>query len=118
MNSMLMKFLKDYSDTSVGTGQIALSDILSEEMLDRNSEVFMALYECLQANVLTVGWTPVRPIRLYYSTADTTVPYENAIAVSEAFGDDDVTLEKGMGVNHTMCCALWMLNVLKESYSD
>lgn len=118
MNSMLMKFLKDYSDSSVGAGQVALSDILSEEILDRNSEVFKALYQCLQANDLTVGWAPVRPIRLYYSTADTTVPYENAIAVSEAFGDDDVTLEKGMGVNHTMCCALWMLNVLMESYSN
>ena len=109
---------KIISKLSPGNVEIALSDILSTEMLDKDSDICMAFYECLGKNDLTSGWEPINPIRLYYSEADKTVPCDNAIAVLDAFGDDRVTLEKGPSFRHSISCAMWMLKLLGESYAD
>ncbi|MDO4755340.1 MAG: hypothetical protein Q4A54_03280, partial [Parabacteroides sp.] len=56
------------------------------------------------------------PIKLYYTKGDKIVPYENSIAVYEAFGSNKVTLEKSeQDVDHFTGCILWMLKVLQTS---
>lgn len=111
MNDMLVELLKDPSGTA-GIGELLLDDILSAELIDKDSAVCKALYECLEKNDLTQGWTPVRPMKLYYSEADKVVPCDNALAVYDAFGGDKVTLVKGLPLEHGTCCALWMLDVI------
>lgn len=113
MNSLMLKLLREPDD--LFGKELKLSDILSSEILDPQSEVYQALRECLDDNDLISGWIPVRPVRLYYSAEDKTVPYENSIAVSDAFGDSSVIIEEGFASDHTACCALWMFNVLNES---
>ena len=97
---------------------MAVSDILSADMLDKDSEICSAFYECLHKNDLTVGWEPIKPVRLYYSEIDQTVPFDNAIAVRDAFGDEIVTLDKGPSFSHSISCAMWMLKLLGESFAE
>ena len=92
-----------------------MSDILSEEILTKESELSRALYECLELNDLTKGWTPSHPIELFYSELDEIVPYENAMAVYNAFGDEFVKLTRSMiQTDHSIACALWMLDLISR----
>lgn len=98
-----------------GAGRLTLSDILSEEILTKESELSRALYECLELNDLTKGWTPSHPIELFYSELDEIVPYENAMAVYNAFGDEFVKLTRSLiQTDHSIACALWMLDLISR----
>lgn len=113
LNGMLVDFLRNPSGTpGLGADELLLEDILSPVLLDKDSEVCTALYKCLEMNDLTQGWAPQHPIRLYYSEVDKVVPCDNALAVYEAFGEEKVTLVKGLQMDHGSSCAMWMLDVL------
>lgn len=112
MNSLCIKHLKVSKAEDLYVSEILLEDILSPQLMDTGSEVCKALFECLRKNDLTSGWTPIHPMKLYYSTSDAVVPHENALDAFDAFGADKVTLTKGMPVDHGTCCALWMLDVM------
>lgn len=64
---------------------IYLKDMLSETVLDMNSELAKTFFQCLEKNDLTTGWTPTHEIRLYQSKGDDVVPYANAEKLKKAF---------------------------------
>ncbi len=90
----------------LGQEKISVKDMLSDSALNKNSAMTQALYECLDKNDLTTGWTPVHKINLYHSENDDIVPYSNAEAVANAFGDK-VDLSKSYWVGHVKTCAKW-----------
>lgn len=103
-----------YND-SLALDEIELSDILSEEMLDLESDMYKRLCQCLEKNELTLGWLPVRPIKLFYSKGDRIVTYNNSLAVLEAFGTDKVSVvEMTELAEHQQCCMSWMIKVMME----
>lgn len=115
LNELYFSLLKS-EDDGLTDGVIRIEDILSAELMDKESEICKALYKCLEKADLTTGWSPVSPVRLYYSASDSVVPAENTVAVLEAFGEDKVTLVKGLSMDHVVSCALWMLDVMKTNY--
>lgn len=118
LNDMLFSFLKpERGADGVSGDELELEAMLSAEILDKDSEVCKALYECLAINDLTKGWTPEHPVKLYYSTSDQVVPPENSQAVMDAFGDDIVTLVEGLPLNHVLNCAFWMIDIMNNNYT-
>lgn len=91
--------------------KINLKDILSDSILDRNSEIAKDFFLCLDKNDLTKGWTPVHEIRLYQSKGDEVVPYANAEKLKQAFPgkvkEERVFEKKG----HVGTCMCWMLSL-------
>ncbi|MBR5299995.1 MAG: hypothetical protein IKU36_07075 [Bacteroidales bacterium] len=112
MNRICIEHLKVTRNDDLYFSEILLEDILSQQLMDTDSEVCKALFECLRLNDLTSGWTPAHPIKLYYSEIDKVVPHENALDVLDAFGSKYVKLVKSMPLDHGTCCALWMLDVM------
>lgn len=116
LNRMCIDYFRtDMHSSGLAYDEISVNDILSEEIMDRNSEIFKAFYRCLEMNDLTTGWTPSHPVKLYYSETDSVVPFENSMAVRDAFGDGHVTLVKGLSFEHEISCALWMLDVMTQA---
>lgn len=116
LNDLYFSRLKSEQET-LSDQMLTLEDILSAETIDKDSQIGRALYECLEKNDLIEGWTPVRPVKLYCSDADSVVPVENSQAVLEAFGEDKVSIQNNAFMDHTLCCALWMLDVLSNNYA-
>jgi len=116
LNRMCIDYFRtDMHSSGLAYDEISVNDILSEEIMDRNSGIFKAFYRCLEMNDLTTGWTPSHPVKLYYSETDSVVPFENSMAVRDAFGDGHVTLVKGLSFEHEISCALWMLDVMTQA---
>lgn len=90
----------------LGQDKISVKDMLSDSALNKNSAMTKALYECLKKNDLTTGWTPKHKIKLYHSTGDDIVPYSNAQAVVNAFGDK-VDLFHSYWAGHVNTCLKW-----------
>ena len=102
-------------DEDLADDEIYLTDIFSDVMFDKDSDFVNDLYKCLDKNDLTKGWTPRHPIKIFYSKGDRTVPYENSVAVYDAFGSDVVTVvETPDPVDHFMTCGLWMVKLFIE----
>lgn len=114
INEVLVKNLRITVDENLSDDEIYLSDIFKEVMFNNNSEVVKDLYNCLDKNDLTIDWTPSHRIRLFYSSGDRTVPYENSIAMKEAFGDKVDATELEEPVDHFEACTLWMIKVFLE----
>ncbi len=91
----------------LGKDKISVKDMLSEAALNKDSEMTQALYKCLDKNDLTTGWTPSHLIKLYHSKTDDIVPYSNAEAVVNAFGEDHVALFNSYLANHVGTCLKW-----------
>jgi hypothetical protein len=104
-------------DANLAENEIYLADILSPEMLDKESPLSKAFYVCLEKNDLTKGWTPVHPMKLHYSPFDAVVPQENSLAILEAFGEDIVTLvQSPLPVDHATTCSLWMVDLFATGF--
>ena len=117
INQVFIDKVRKTVDVNLAENEIYLIDILSHEMLDKESPICKALYQCLEKNDLTKGWTPVHPMTLHYSTRDMVVPQENSLAMLEAFGENIVTLNKSpLPVDHTTTCSLWMVNLLSSGF--
>ena len=113
INSFIKLELKDLFDSSIELSEIRVSDILSEEILDTGSDLYKMVYKCLEANDLTKGWSPVHKIKLYHSSADDVVPYENSLTLQESFGAEMVTLTRDiMNSDHLGSSGMWMLTLM------
>lgn len=113
VNSVIFQMFPHTGETDIKPGkQIYMTDILSPEVCDANSEKSKALFQCLERNDLTKGWTPAHPIHLYHGKTDVIVSYANSEAVMEAF-PGKVTLEEPdrLFADHIKTCILWMLSV-------
>ena len=110
INNYFFENVRITSSEGLADNEILLKDILSEAMLDQNSQLVKQLYKALDKSDLTEGWRPKHPIKLYYSKGDKVVPYQNSIAVQEAFGYDMVTVTPfSDDMSHHEVCAAWMV---------
>ena len=117
INQVFIEKVRKTVDASLADGEIYLTDILSPEMLDKESAICKALYQCLEKNDLTKGWVPVHPMKLHYSPLDMVVPHENSLAVLESFGENIVTLEQSsIPADHTTTCSLWMVELFSKGF--
>ena len=117
INQLFIEKVRKTVDANLADGEIYLTDILSPAMLDKESPICKALYQCLEKNDLTKGWTPVHPMKLHYSSQDMVVPQENSLAILEAFGEDIVTLEHAsFPADHTTTCSLWMVDLFSKGF--
>ena len=117
INQLFLDKVKKSADETLAENEIYLTDILSPEILDKESPICKALYQCLEKNDLTKGWAPVHPMKLHYSSADMVVPQDNSHAILEAFGEDIVTLEHAsFPADHTTTCSLWMMEVFGKGF--
>lgn len=117
INQVFIEKVRKTVDASLADGEIYLTDILSPEMLDKESAICKALYQCLEKNDLTKGWVPVHPMKLHYSPLDMVVPHENSLAMLEAFGESAVTLEQSsIPADHTTTCSLWMVELFSKGF--
>ena len=110
INNVFFKHYPHKGEAGINGGkQVKITDVVSDELLDPNSEIYIALMKCLADNDLTTGWTPKHPIYLYHGTADDVVPYENAKAVVNAFPSmASLTDAKGSFNDHLGACAQYM----------
>ena len=100
-----------------GGSEIYLSDILNPELLDPNSDMYKALFKCLEYNSLTTDWTPTHKIKLYHGADDEIVPYANAEAVVAAFPDKTELFNSGWGSDgHIGTCIKWLLTVVINNW--
>ncbi len=95
--------------------KISVKDILSDSALCQTSAMTQALYVCLDKNDLTKGWTPSHRIELYHSQEDDIVPYSNAQAVIDAFGDK-VSMYRSYEAGHIATCLKWMGSLLVNKW--
>lgn len=107
------KFFEWYANPEmkekIGEDCILLTDILSPALMDETSEIRQALDQCLALNDLTTGWTPTHPIHLFHGRKDNVVPYANAQAVKDAFGDKVTLIDASSGKDgHLGACGEWM----------
>jgi hypothetical protein len=117
INRVFIEKVRKTVDADLADNEIYLADILSPEMLDKESSICKALYQCLEKNDLTKGWTPIHPMKLHYSSQDMVVPQENSLAILEAFGEEIVTLEhSAIPADHTTACSLWMLELISKGF--
>ena len=117
INQVFLDKARKTVDNNLAADEIYLSDILSPEILDRDSPLCKAFYRCLEECDLTKGWTPVHPMTLHYSPYDAVVPQQNTIAIHAAFGDDIVTLQESLlPVDHATTCSLWMLSLFSKGF--
>ena len=117
INQVFMGKVRKTVDANLADNEIYLVDILSPEMLNKESALCKTLYLCLEKNDLTKGWTPVHPMKLHYSPLDAVVPQENSLAIQEAFGSDVVKLEQSSTpADHTTTCSLWMVDLFSKGF--
>lgn len=117
INQVFMEKVRKTVDANLADNEIYLVDILSPEMLNKESALCKTLYLCLEKNDLTKGWTPVHPMKLHYSPLDAVVPQENSLAIQEAFGSDVVKLEQSSTpADHTTTCSLWMVDLFSKGF--
>lgn len=111
INEVILEKLRVTVDENLAENEIYLSDMLNEIMFDNESELVKDLFKCFDKNDLTKGWTPTHPIKLYYSTADEVVPYENSLSVKEAFGDKVTAIEAEAPLGHVEATLMWMIQI-------
>ena len=117
INQVFIDKVRKSVDENLADNEIYLTDILSPEMLDKESDISKAFYRCLEKNDLTKGWKPVHPMKLDYSPYDVVVPQENSLAILEAFGTDMVTLqETTLPIDHATTCRLWILQLFGKGF--
>ena len=89
---------------------IYLTNLLSEEILDQNSEMYQDLMKCLTAQDLDKGWTPIHTTRIYCSRYDQIVPYVNSVKLQEFFKANGFRPWVNTGLLcHEDTIALWVL---------
>ena len=110
INNVFFKHYPHKGEAGINGGkQVKITDVVSDELMNPNSEIYIALMKCLADNDLTTGWTPKHPIYLFHGTADDVVPYENAKAVVNAFPSmASLTDAKGSINGHIGTCTQYM----------
>lgn len=90
--------------------------MISDSAKNQNSEMIKAFYQCLDKNDLTKGWTPTHNIKLYHGKGDNVVPYENALALKNAFGDKVEIFHSFASSGHVMDCEKYMLTLMINNW--
>ena len=109
-------FFAHYSPESQSANGVQLSHILSANALNRDSELYKAMFQCLADNDLTHGWSPVRPIYLTHDRTDDVVPFANAEAVTSAFPDKATLTATNLGSGHLGSCVMWFLVNMSKNW--
>ena len=99
-----------------GGKEVWLSDIVSPEIMNRESEMCKALFECLEKNDLTKGWTPIHPIHLYHGKTDDIVNYANAEAVMKAFPDKADLSSPAVAGGHIGTSLQWLMSIFTNKW--
>ena len=99
-----------------GGKEIWLSDILSPEILNFESDFCQALFECLDKNDLTKGWTPIHPIHLYHGKNDDIVSYANAEAVMKAFPEKADLKSPQTNDDHIGTSLQWFISIVFNTW--
>lgn len=116
-NKLFTWYSPSFSDGAVKILEIEITDLLSDEVQDKNSEMYKALMKCLKDQEVISGWTPTHKIKLYHSEEDDVVPFENAQAVKDAFGDKVEIFTSGYGTTgHVATCAKFLGSVLVNNW--
>jgi hypothetical protein len=101
---------KTFAD-GLADDEILLVDMLSDDMLNPHSDIMKALYSCFDNNDFIKGWTPVRAIKMHYSTGDRIVSSYNALAAKEAFAGKVTLTPTSTPMEHMAACAMWMAGI-------
>ena len=109
-------FFDHYSTEGQSVNGVKLTDILSADALNRDSELCKALFNCLADNDLTRSWTPVRPIYLTHDRTDNVVPFANAEAVTAAFSGKANLTATNLGSGHLGSCVMWFLTNMSKAW--
>lgn len=62
---------------------LLLENMLSENMLKEDSQIYRDLIACLKKQDLTTGWTPRTKTKIYFSDNDEVVPYDNTKCLTD-----------------------------------
>lgn len=118
INAKFFEWYPHYAEADVRGGkEILLTDILSPDALNLDSELCQALFQCFERNDLTRGWTPVHPIKLYHGRGDDVVPYANSEAIVAAFPDKaTLTTSTFFDDGHIATCVKWMAQILLHNW--
>lgn len=111
INLFFLENLKKTVVDGLADDEIMLVDMLSDEMLNAESDIMKAVYSCLDKNDLTKGWSPVHPIKMHYSTGDRIVSYHNTLAAKEASGSKVILTTTSTPMEHMATCAMWMAGI-------
>ena len=95
---------------------IYLSDIMSADALNSESDMCQALLKCLDDNDLTKGWTPTHKILLFHGKDDEVVPFANAEAVVAAFPDKTELMLNSFGGGHLGAGLMWMVQIMNRAW--
>jgi len=99
-----------------GGKEIWLSDIVSPEVMNLESELCKAFFECLDKNDLTKGWTPIHPIHLYHGKNDNIVSYANAEAVKQTFPDKTDIKMPLTSDSHVGSSVHWLMSIVFNTW--
>ena len=93
---------------------VPLKDVLSDSILDMNSQIAKDFFKCLEKNDLTTGWSPVHEIQIFQSKGDEVVPYANAEKLKQAFPDKVKEVKVLEETGHLAACVFWTFLELPE----
>ncbi len=96
--------------------RMPLKEVLSDSVLNMNSQIAKDFFKCLEKNDLTTGWTPVHEIQLYQSKGDEVVPYANAEKLKQAFPDKVKEVRVFEKKGHVGTCICWMLGMITKKW--
>ena len=82
-------------------GTTKTSDLLTEECMDRTSDIVSELYKAMTENsVLAQDWTPKAPVYIMHSIDDNVVPFVNASKAKDKWKDANIQYNFGHYGNH------------------
>ena len=125
LNSGILEALDSKNYNSAQINQMLRSNncstirgILSEQMLDRNSQLNRDIFQEIENLDLTVGWTPRTPILVRHSRTDTYVPFACMESVIANLSDNPVvTCEIIESADHNDDGINFFLNLAFDKYS-
>lgn len=125
LNSGILEALDSKNYNSAQINQMLRSNncstikgILSEQMLDRNSQLNKDIFKEIEKLNLTVGWTPRTPILIRHSRTDTYVPFVCMESVIANLSDNpNVTCEIIESASHQDDGINFFMNLIYGRYS-
>ena len=86
---------------------IYLTNLLSADVLNPNTQIHKDLMKCLAEQDLDKGWRPIHPTRIYCSKGDQIVPYVNSVKLQEFFTANGMTPRVRTGNGSHETTILW-----------
>ncbi|MCR5313571.1 MAG: hypothetical protein K6E54_08040 [Bacteroidaceae bacterium] len=111
INELMIKYCATSAHLKETSDELYLSDFLSTDAQNLNSDIMQKLIVCLKKNELTSGWVPLHKIDFYASEGDEVVPYENSVKMINFAKKYNLVYAidyASVGKSHTLSCAKWM----------